>query len=402
MFRFHGDILPSKSWLNRAQVIQYFNPALRLEAVSEADDVVALREAITALRALPATAGAGEFDLGLGGTSFRFFTFLISRRPGRWRVRAHPRLLERPQGEVPELLSLLGVRAELRADGLMLESSGWRVPAVMEISAAVSSQFVSGLLLSCWGLESELRLRLRQPVVSRAYLEMTLALLRDCGLHLAQAENEKFLELVIPPHQSGRAGDLRSEPDVSSAFALAAAAAVNGDVTVTNWRADSRQPDMAFLPLFRRMGITCDESPAGLTVRAQSVWRGVRADLGNAPDLFPVLAALCALAEGESLLEGAEQLRHKESDRIAKTRELLDLCGLRCEARTDGLWIAGRGRPAAASTATPEIIFDPAHDHRMAMAAAVLKLAGFPLRILHPEVVNKSYPAFWRDTGVKP
>ena len=105
--------------------------------------------------------------------------------------------------------------------------------------------------------------------------------------------------------------------------------------------------------------------------------------------------ALCALAEGNSELYGAPQLVYKESDRIAKMKELLSATGRTVETTNDGVKIGGKFSPG-------EILFDPDHDHRLAMAAGVLMLAGVPIRLKHPQVTDKSFPGFWPAIGVRP
>lgn len=393
MFRFRGEILPSKSWLNRAQIIKHFNPQIRLPVDTAADDVRSLHTAIQSI------GQDAVFDLGLGGTSFRFFTFLISRHPGKWLIKAHRRLLERPQQDMLNLLQQLGVQARLSPDGLNLFSDGWKLTSEIEISAESSSQFLSGLLLSCWDLPQDLRVRIRKPVVSYSYLQMTLQLLSECGMHYEQHETEAYLALNIPAHQVSDVSELRPEIDVSSAFSLAAAAVVSGEVEITNWKHDSVQPDMEFIRLFREMGIPVELTENTLRIRQQSQWKSLSCDLNQTPDLFPVLAVLCALGAGTSVLSGAQQLKNKESDRIAKTAELLKGAGFQIRALPDGMEILGRSSVALSQN---EFIFDPSEDHRMAMAAGILKLAGYNIHIQHPGVVNKSYPDFWRHTGVQP
>ena len=115
--------------------------------------------------------------------------------------------------------------------------------------------------------------------------------------------------------------------------------------------------------------------------------------------LSPRLAVLCAFASGISELTGTGQLKFKESDRFGKTRELLDLIGVKTEILADGIRIFGGSSKVSCDE---NIVFDPDQDHRMAMAAALIKLKGYKLSILQPEVVNKSYPSFWQDVGVQP
>lgn len=391
MFRFTGPVLTSKSWLNRAQVVQYFNPQVKLNVDAESDDVISLKKAIAAVGTV------NEFDLGLGGTSFRFFTFLISRSKGEFTVKAEKRLLQRPQSEILDILKQLGVSCELTQDYLKIKSSGWQATKQVVCDGAESSQFISGLLLSCWNLDFDLNIQIKKPVVSFDYLKMTISLLQQAGLQIIMQEQDNFFQLNIAKLQKSNLQELVSELDVSSAFSLCAAAVVGGQAQITNWSMRSSQPDIAFLIAFRKMQIHCDISDSNLKLAKHNTWFAVEADLRNSPDLFPVLAVLCALAKGDSRLYGAEQLRHKESDRIAKTRELLMAAGFKCEELSDGLRIFGQ---SSVQSLQQQFSFDPDHDHRMAMAAALLKLKGYNIKIQNPEVVNKSYPNFWKDIGL--
>ena len=103
-----------------------------------------------------------------------------------------------------------------------------------------------------------------------------------------------------------------------------------------------------------------------------------------------MLGALGALAEGETLLRGAEQLRHKECDRIAMLGKLLDELGRQHELRPDGIRIFG----PVPNPRQEAWKFSPAGDHRMVMAAAVLRLAGHPIEIENMEALKKSAPEF--------
>ena len=176
--------------------------------------------------------------------------------------------------------------------------------------------------------------------------------------------------------------------------------ASNHDFHFFNWIQNSIQPDIVFLELFKQMNISFVQSPKAIHFTKHNSWDALEADLKNSPDLFPVLAALCASANGKSKLFGAAQLRDKESDRVKKTCELLSICNVHFNELPDGVEIFGRGR-GGIKTSGEVVQFNPDHDHRMAMAAALMKLAGAPIESTDPQVVNKSYPNFWNDIGVK-
>lgn len=412
MFVFNGPVLASKSWLNRALVIQYFNRNLVLDIKSNSDDVASLKRAIESIdQSINQTdQTTHNFDLGLGGTSFRFFCFLISRRPGHWVLNAHERLLQRPQQEVLNILNQLGVTAEFVSGSLHIHSQGWKTVKRISCSGEISSQFISGLLLSCWDLNFDLNIEIRKPIVSYGYLKMTVDLLRAAGLNLLVQEKENSLFYLIAKGQRAQVNYLEPELDMSSTFSLVASALINGEAKITNWNSTSMQPDLDFLNIFKKMDINYDIQDHFFKIEKQNHWKSISYNLNYSPDLFPVLAVLCAFADGVSVLHGVPQLRHKESDRIKKTRELLSLIGTKTEVLPDGLRIYGQTFEEVKKNNSEKIkqdinlslSFDPDHDHRMAMAAALLKLRGYNITIQHPEVVNKSYPSFWRDIGLTP
>lgn len=394
MFFFKGPVITSKSWFNRALVIRHFNENLVIKSTTntnaDSDDVVCLKRAIESI------GQTNSFYLGLGGTSFRFFVFLISRHSGRWIVKAHESLLERPQQEIIGMLNQLGVKAEFIKSELHVESGGWHCKNKIVCSSEVSSQFISGLLLSCWNLASDIEIEIKKPVNSYGYLRLTIELLRQAGMPLETDENEKFLVCRIPKNQKALVENLITELDISSAFSLVAAAVINGRAEITNWKSQSLQPDFIFLEIFKKMNILYKVEDQSFLITKQENWGALDYNLNSAPDLFPVLAVLCAFANGVSTLYGARQLVHKESNRILKTQQLLKLAGVQTEVLEDGLRIYGKSSTVDFQT---KLLFNPDQDHRMAMAAALLKLKGYNIQIEHPEVVKKSYPDFWKDIG---
>jgi 3-phosphoshikimate 1-carboxyvinyltransferase len=138
-----------------------------------------------------------------------------------------------------------------------------------------------------------------------------------------------------------------------------------------------------------------DENGGILHVSKPIVLRSGHWNLRNSPDLFPVLAVLCSFAEGRTILFGAPHLAFKESNRIEKTAELLRLSGCAVEAQDDGIAIFGNSlRNRVGFT------FDPDQDHRLAMAAGILMLMGFPIQLSNSNVVDKSFPEFWQYIGM--
>lgn len=390
-FHFDGSIDASKSLLNRLLIIQSFAPSgcVAIHGDSKCDDVDALR------RALPRVLeGRGEAaDCGDAGTTFRFLALRAARVPGKHLLVGSAALLARPQRALIETLAQLQVKAELSPGGLVIESDGWRPPAdgALVVDRSQSSQFASAVLLSAWGLEFDLRMQIERGV-SESYFAMTEALVRRAGMRLTRAIDG---EVSIPRHSSVSARELAAEPDLSSCFAVAALAALGSrsSARFENFPSESLQPDFIFVRLLEEMGAVIERQADGaLRVRGTDILRPIDVDLGQCPDLFPVLAVLCGFARGRSRLHGAPHLVFKESSRIRKTAELLRGLGRRVEEREDGLIVDGCGREIGEASGWS---YDPSGDHRLAMAAALARLAGSSLRLQNRGVVNKSFPEFW-------
>ena len=203
---------------------------------------------------------------------------------------------------------------------------------------------------------------------------------------------------MIPAHQILKNKTILMEPDMSSAFAMAAAGALAGHTEITNFVDPSLQPDHVFVEILKTMNIPVNIHGTSLVVEKADEIKHIELNLAGAPDLFPILSILCAFAKGDSKLLGAPQLVHKESNRIKKTAELLSLAGVSLQEKPDGIMIFGQGPQLKPRAFT----FDPDQDHRMAMAAGLLKLKGFDIEIKQPDVVNKSFREFWICLGIKP
>lgn len=388
MTSFIGHVPASKSILNRALILQSFEPDLRIYGVSDSDDVVKMKAGIKALE------DQAMIDCGEGGTVLRFLALRASREKGRHKLTGSARLINRPQEELVKILSQLGVTAKFEKNSLAIESDGWRLQGdTLHVPSHRSSQFASAVLLNAWELPFDLYVSPVGAGVSEGYWRMTQKLVTDAGMKLDRWDHD----FRIPARQKISATSLTVEPDMSSAFALAAAAAVGGSTTLLDFPVESLQPDSIFPNILQKMGVPIQFDCGRLKVQRAQFLRGVAVRLTNAPDLFPVLATLCALAEGDSELYGAPQLVHKESDRIARTAELLRVTGRTLTPLEDGLRVGG-----VLQKTRERSVFNPDRDHRLAMAAGVLKLAGIPIHIENPEVVNKSFAGFWQSAGIDP
>lgn len=383
-FNFVGEIAASKSYFNRALVAKSYHRNLELLGFSDCDDVTHMRAAIEKVST------RSEIDCGDAGTVLRFMTFRVSRESGWHWLRGSKRLMSRPQDPLIHILAQLGVTVQKVNDGLFVSSSGWKDPKkVLTIDRSISSQFASGLLLNCWNLDFPLQFRFSEEALSESYFQMSLQLVKNLGMEITNTEGV----YTVLPEQRIKVNKLEVEADLSSSFMFAVAAVLTGHLEITNWPEHSLQPDHVFLGALDNMEIKYQLDNGSFKISRQEDFLGVEFNLSNCPDLFPGLALLCGHAKGTSRLWGAPHLAAKESNRIAKTAELLRRLGILCIEQADGLVIEGNGN---SENLLKSFEFDPDQDHRMAMTAGVARLLGHDIHLLHPEVVNKSCPEFWR------
>ncbi|MNJ92848.1 3-phosphoshikimate 1-carboxyvinyltransferase [compost metagenome] len=387
-FRYQGPIPASKSLYNRALIVKSYFPVMELFGESECDDVRHMKEAIEEIKE------RSHIDCGEGGTTFRFLALRVSRQRGVHTLEGSERLMQRPQKELIEILKHFGVQAQMKRKGMLIVSEGWKKPrGPIRVDSTESSQYASSLALNAWRLDFDLEFEL-VGTVSESYFAMTIQLLKQLGMRIHKTPKG----YLIPAGERLSHLSWNVEPDISSAFTIATLGALCGEVILENFPLKSLQPDIVFLDIFKKMHVEYELADNRLTVKHSRFIKPLEWNLSQSPDLFPVLAMLCAHAHGTSKLFGAPHLVSKESNRIQKVADLFDLIGVQYEALTDGMIIHGK----TSWTFDKGGSFNPDKDHRMVMAAVVLKMLGHPIVVEDPHVINKSFPEFWRIVGIKP
>ena len=332
-----------------------------------------------------------EIDCGNAGTLLRFLVALLATVPGEWTLDGTPRLRERPVGPLAAALAALGVRVEWRgaAGHAPLVVHGGRLPGGrVRLDAGESSQYLSALLLAGQRAGAELEIEVPR-LVSSPYVDLTVDLIARQG---GRVERRRDGAWVTAPSDL-RGGTIVVEPDLSSAaYPAAAAALTGGDLLLEGVALDSKQGDVRFLRLLAEMGAAVAAEPGGVRVRGRDL-RALDADLSELPDQVPTLAALAPFARGTTRISNVAHLRLKESDRLAAMTSELVRAGAAVDERADGLSVRGVWAETAPPATPVEI--DPHDDHRIAMAMALVGLRRPHLSIAHPEVVAKSYPAFF-------
>ncbi|MBI1401907.1 MAG: 3-phosphoshikimate 1-carboxyvinyltransferase [Porphyrobacter sp.] len=391
----------------------------RITGLLEGEDVLATAGAIRAFGAQIARGQDGSWtvhgvgvgsllepktalDMGNSGTSTRLLMGLVAAHAITATFVGDASLSGRPMKRVIDPLSQIGASIEASAGGtlpLMLRGAAPAVPITYRLPVA-SAQVKSAVLLA--GLNTPGITRVIEPVPTRDHTERMLT-----GFGASLEVGEENGETIISIH--GEA-DLRpmdvvvpGDPSSAAFFMVAATLVPGSDLTIMNVGLNPTRAGL--LQVLRQMGADIEEVDrrevggepvADLRVRHAPL-TGIDVDPALAPsmiDEFPVLFVAAALASGTTRTTGLEELRVKESDRLATMAAALTLAGARVEEQADGLIIHGSGgeplpgTPQGASVATRL-------DHRIAMSMAVAGLAsrnGVSVDDTRP--INTSFPTF--------
>ncbi len=385
---------PSKSMAIRALVLAALcEEPVEVGPLPDGDDVRATQAALAALET------TGPVPVGESGTLARFALALLAFRPARGTSRLAPEgtLRRRTSEPLCRALERAGVGLGFRGEpgGFEVEVTPAEPPAELLLEDPASSQEASALLIALAAAGGERTLRVRGPIPSRPYFAMTLRALAGFGVPVEEGgeDGERTFRLAGPPR---RDEPVTVEPDASlAAVPLAAAALTGGELAVFSLRPGSPQGDVRIARHLAAFGCRafCDQD--GLRAGGAPTG-GAELDLGDEPDLAPVLAAVAAAAAvrcgAPSRFAGLATLRRKESDRVDGIAEALRAVGLAVRAGADTLAVEPGGEPPMG-----DVVLDPRGDHRLAFLHALLGLVHPAVFTAEPACVRKTWPSFWRD-----
>ncbi len=338
-------------------------------------------------------------DCGNSGTTMRLMLGLLAGRAGRHFVlTGDGSLRRRPMQRVGGPLAQMGAQISGRSGGNLapLAIQGQQLRGATIRTPVASAQVKSALVLAALTATGDTTVI--EPVQSRDHSER---MLRAFGAQLSVG-GPGMTEVTVTPGASLRGQDVIVPGDISSAaFWLVAGAITPGaDLTVQNVGLNPSRTGV--LDVLEQMGARIEllngREVAGEPVGDLRVTHGplqaftIGAELiPRLVDEIPVLAVAACYAEGISRVRGAEELRVKETDRLAVMARQLGAMGARIEEFADGLTVQG-------GLALHGAEVDSETDHRVAMSLAVAaQVAHGPTQLHRPEAAAVSYPGFWED-----
>ncbi len=325
-------------------------------------------------------------SIGESGLSTRLFTPLVSLLDRDITITGHGSILRRPMTMMIEPLRTLGVEVRDSAGYLPFTIKGPIKGGEVSVDGSVSSQFITGLLISLPVAAEDTTLSVTEAV-SIPYIDMTIEIAHQFGVEISHRD---YSEFFIYGGQSYKARDYNIEGDWSAASALLVAGAIAGEVKLNNVSLNSKQADTAICIALERAGAELINEGNSITVRRREL-NAFSFDATQCPDLFPALVALAAAAEGESVITGTSRLIHKESNRAKTLQEEYAKVGIEVELRGEDTMIVKGGE-------IHSTIVDSHNDHRIAMSMAISALRGRgEMTIKGAECVAKSYPLFFED-----
>lgn len=339
----------------------------------------------------PVARGAEALELFLGnaGTAMRPLCAALVVGQGDYILTGEPRMKERPIGHLVDALRPLGAEIEyLEAEGyppLKIHAgqlSGGRV----SIDGSISSQFLTALLMVAPLCQDSLTIDVEGDLVSKPYIDITLALMARFGV---EVENREYRQFHIAAGQCYTSpGRFLVEGDASSAsYFLAAAAIGGGPITVHGVGRMSLQGDKYFADALAAMGAEIEWQDESITARRGSL-KGIDMDMNHIPDAAMTIATTALFAEGPTTIRNVYNWRVKETDRLAAMATELKKVGAIVEEGHDYL----RVEPV---DSLQHAAIDTYNDHRIAMCFSLLAVGGVPVTINDPDCTAKTFPDYF-------
>ncbi|QIW16864.1 3-phosphoshikimate 1-carboxyvinyltransferase [Pasteurellaceae bacterium RH1A] len=333
--------------------------------------------------------------LGNAGTAMRPLTAALCLKgeaEAEVILTGEPRMKERPIKHLVDALKQVGASVQY------LENEGYPPVAIrntglkggkVQIDGSISSQFLTALLMAAPLAEGDMEIEIMGDLVSKPYIDITLAMMADFGVTV---ENQAYQRFLVKGNQTYRSPQkYMVEGDASSASYFLAAGAIKGKVRVTGIGKKSIQGDRLFADVLENMGakITWGED---FIEAERGELKGIDMDMNHIPDAAMTIATTALFAEGETVIRNIYNWRVKETDRLAAMATELRKVGATVEEGQDFIRI----QPLAL-TDFKEAEIATYNDHRMAMCFALVALSDTPVTILDPKCTAKTFPTFFAE-----
>lgn len=338
-----------------------------------------------------------DLFMGNAGTAIRPLTAALAVAGGDYTLHGVSRMHERPIGDLVDALNAVGAQIDYTGQPgyppLHIRRGHIR-PERLQVKGNVSSQFLTALLMAAplMAKDHSVTIDVAGELISKPYIEITLNLMRRCGVTVERAGWQSF---TVPAGQKYRSpGTIHVEGDASSAsYFLAAGAIAGGPVRVEGVGRDSIQGDVRFVEALEQMGAIVTMGDNWIEAKSNGVLKAIDADFNHIPDAAMTIAVAALYADGPSVLRNIGSWRVKETDRLAAMATELRKLGAVVDEGPDYLRVTPPVEIQAAA-------IDTYDDHRMAMCFSLASLDGATrrgntIRINDPKCVAKTFPDYF-------
>lgn len=387
------QISGSKSISNRLLILESLFSNIKIGNLSNSQDTQLLKKALSE--------NTDVVDIHHAGTAMRFLTSYYSIQEGKTTIlTGSGRMKERPIKNLVTALRDLGVEIEyMENEGFPpLKITGRKITQTsVNVPANISSQFITSLLLIAGKLENGLVINLVGDVTSRSYIEMTLDILTRFGIRSSFEGNTIKVEPFVPNDSAVVHYEVESDWSSASYF-YSICALGRKTIHLKSFYKESTQGDSAIADIYEKFfGIktTFSEDKHQLTLEPQpdfSFPEKIVLDMNDCPDIAQTLCVTAAALKTPFEISGLGTLRVKETDRLLALYNELKKLGTETEITDLTIQSIRFGEPQ------DDISVKTYQDHRMAMSFAPFCLIK-ELNIEDEDVVEKSYPMFWKDLG---
>ena len=381
----------SKSICNRVLTIVALSDGVGdVYNVSDCDDTNAIINAITMHQK-----GEKYINIGAAGTAMRFMTAMLAlRTKATVTIDGSARMRKRPIKELVDVLCQLGAKIEYAGESdscppLLIHQAPMRGGSV-SINGSISSQYISALMMIAPGLSDGLTINITGGLVSRPYVEMTAAIMRDFGAQVLCTDNQ--ITIKQGDYQS-RTYSVENDWSAASYWYEIQSLIPDVNLRLASLHKNSTQGDSKVAEIFKLFGVETEYTSDGvlLTYNPKSVAERIDIDLQNQPDLAQTIVVTACLKGIPFRISGLSTLRIKETDRISALSSQLAKLGYTVRETEDATLESDSVRRSCDKAPAIET-FD---DHRMAMAFAPASIVVPGITIEDAEVVSKSYPKYW-------
>ncbi len=329
-----------------------------------------------------------HIDASNSGTTIRIAAAISSLSENKVTLDGDSSLRKRPMKLLLDALQSLGANCTSTDGKPPITVQGKITGGQVTIPGSVSSQFISALMIVAPKTERGIELNIEGELVSKPYLEATIASMKKFGVMVETISSYKKYKI---PKQDYVSANFEIPSDFSSmALLLSAAVLLGDDFEIHASMGDLPQGDKEIISHLQKMGVRININNNTITVNSPPLLDGGRFDLSNTPDLLPAMAILALKTRKPIDIYNVKHARFKETDRIAVlARELANL-GVQVQEKEDGLILEAPGHSKGAE-------LDSADDHRLFMAFCIAGMYVGNCTVSDPESVDVSYPSFIDD-----